>query len=207
MAPTTPTRTKSPSPIQTTITMMVPHVSIDVARVCVKSSFLACTPLYCIHVEATCSCIRLVATATLCLAQVLFLVATTCHGITPITPHALGIVPLCIASELILLLHIDVPHSSLSLSVALVVALHPWLTMSSPCIRHCAFVLPCYCPRSLMRLRCRPMRPECGMVHVKGFNTYHLLMCFHEYQCLSLIKISIASPNLLQISILLCSMK
>ncbi|RVW54281.1 Magnesium-chelatase subunit ChlD, chloroplastic [Vitis vinifera] len=86
-------------------------------------------------------------------------VSVTCHDIAPMTPYAQGIVLLCIASELALLLCINVPHPSLSLGAAPAMALCPWLTKSSHCTRHCALVPPYYCPRSLMRPRCRPMKP------------------------------------------------
>ena len=85
--------------------------------------------------------------------------AVTCHDIAPMTPYAQGIVLLCIASELALLLCINVPHPSLSLGAAPAMALCSWLTKSSHCTRHCALVPPYYCPRSLMRPRCRPMKP------------------------------------------------
>lgn len=77
-----------------------------------------------------------------------FLVATTSHGIVPMTSHFYAqCAPLCQASGLpfesaSLLLH----HYALSKSILVlqqVMALHLSLTMLSHCIRYCTLVPPC----------------------------------------------------------------
>ena len=90
-----------------------------------------------------------------CLSSILS--ATTCHDIVLVTLHAQGIAPLCIASELALLLRIDMPIY-VFLSVALAMTFHPWLTKSSSFTRRCVLVPLCCCHRLLMKLRYCPMR-------------------------------------------------